>query len=162
MNEVILFLEQLYDLLLFCTGLPRWFNGKESACQCRRCKTLQVDPWIRKIPWSRKWQRAPVFLPGNPMTEEPGRLQSMGSQRVKHGSAQHSTALLTLDCIFACILKRSQSNIKHWGDRAHRLHYVNKTILLSFFRKYKIQFISCTIYILQKIIVLCSILGNKW
>ena len=22
------------------------------------------DPWVRKIPWSRKWQPAPVSLPG--------------------------------------------------------------------------------------------------
>ena len=22
------------------------------------------DPWIRKIPWRRKWQPIPVFLPG--------------------------------------------------------------------------------------------------
>ena len=22
------------------------------------------DPWVGKIPWSRKWQPAPVFLPG--------------------------------------------------------------------------------------------------
>ena len=22
-----------------------------------------VDPWVRKIPWSRKWQPTPVFLP---------------------------------------------------------------------------------------------------
>ena len=22
-----------------------------------------VDPWVRKIPWTRKWQPAPVFLP---------------------------------------------------------------------------------------------------
>ena len=28
--------------------------------------------------WSRKWQPTPVFSPGNPWTEEPGRLQSMG------------------------------------------------------------------------------------
>ena len=24
----------------------------------------QVDPWVRKIPWSRKWQPTPVLLPG--------------------------------------------------------------------------------------------------
>ena len=24
----------------------------------------QFDPWVRKIPWSRKWQPIPVFLPG--------------------------------------------------------------------------------------------------
>ena len=22
------------------------------------------DPWVGKIPWSRKWQPTPVFLPG--------------------------------------------------------------------------------------------------
>ena len=25
---------------------------------------MQVDPWVRKIPWRRKWQPTPVFLPG--------------------------------------------------------------------------------------------------
>ena len=24
----------------------------------------RFDPWVEKIPWSRKWQPAPVFLPG--------------------------------------------------------------------------------------------------
>ena len=42
-------------------GLPRWCNGKESACQCRRC---MFDPWVGKITWRRKWQPTPVFLPG--------------------------------------------------------------------------------------------------
>ena len=22
------------------------------------------DPWVRKIPWRRKWQPTPIFLPG--------------------------------------------------------------------------------------------------
>ena len=22
------------------------------------------DPWVRKVPWRRKWQPIPVFLPG--------------------------------------------------------------------------------------------------
>ena len=35
--------------------------------------------------WSMKWQPTPVFLPGeSPWTEEPGGLQSRGSQRVRH------------------------------------------------------------------------------
>ena len=36
---------------------------KESACQFRRCKRHRFDSWVRKIPWSRKWQPTPVFLP---------------------------------------------------------------------------------------------------
>ena len=42
----------------------RWHSGKESACQCRRCKRHGFDPWVGKIPWSRQWQPTPVFFPG--------------------------------------------------------------------------------------------------
>ena len=42
----------------------RWHSGKESACQCRRCKRRGFNRWVRKIPWSRKWQPTPIFLPG--------------------------------------------------------------------------------------------------
>ena len=45
-------------------GFPRWHSGKESACQCRRCKRHEFDPWVGKIPWRRAWQPTPVFLPG--------------------------------------------------------------------------------------------------
>ena len=63
--------------------LPSVFPTKESACQCRRLKRQGFDPWVKKIPWSRKWQPTLIFLPGKiPWTEEPSRLQSMGSQRV--------------------------------------------------------------------------------
>ena len=40
------------------SGLPWWLSGKESACQSRRCR---FHSWVRKIPWRRKWQPAPVF-----------------------------------------------------------------------------------------------------
>ena len=42
-------------------GLPWLLNGKESACQCKRCG---FNPWVGKIPWRRKWQPTPIFLPG--------------------------------------------------------------------------------------------------
>ena len=36
----------------------------ESIClQCRRCRKCKFHPWVRKIPWRRKWQPAPGFLP---------------------------------------------------------------------------------------------------
>ena len=45
-------------------------------------------------PGGRAWQPIPVFLPGeSPWTEEPGRLQSMGSQRVGHDCATNHTWL---------------------------------------------------------------------
>ena len=63
-------------------GLP---SGEESTCQCQRHKRRGFDPWVRKIPWRRKWHPTPVFLSGKiPQTEEPGGLQSTGSQRDGH------------------------------------------------------------------------------
>ena len=38
-------------------------SGKESTYQCTRCKRQEFDPWVRTIPWRRKWQPTPVFLP---------------------------------------------------------------------------------------------------
>ena len=29
-----------------------------------RCEQRGFDPWVGKIPWRRKWQATPVFLPG--------------------------------------------------------------------------------------------------
>ena len=39
-------------------------SGKESICPCRSCKRCRFDPWVGKIPWRKKWQPTPVFLPG--------------------------------------------------------------------------------------------------
>jgi len=39
-------------------------------------------PGVGKIPWKRKWQPTPVVLTWEiPWTEEPGGLQSTGSQK---------------------------------------------------------------------------------
>ena len=42
-------------------GLLWWLSRKESAYQSRR---RGFNTWVRKIPQRRKWQRTPVFLPG--------------------------------------------------------------------------------------------------
>ena len=53
----------VWCLLALTQGIPRWCFSEESACQCRRCKRSGFDPWVRKIPWRRKWQPTPAFLP---------------------------------------------------------------------------------------------------
>ena len=41
----------------------------------------RFNPWVGKIPWRRKWQTAPSILAWKILqTENPGRLQSMGSE----------------------------------------------------------------------------------
>ena len=59
-------------------GFPGGADGKESACNVRELGL--ISGW-----WRRKWQPTPIFLPGEyPQTDEPGGLQSMGLETVRH------------------------------------------------------------------------------
>ena len=75
-------------------GLPRWLSGKESFCQCRRHRRYGFDSWVRKIPWRSTWQTHSSILAWRiPWTEEPGGLQSSGSQRIGHGWATEQACM---------------------------------------------------------------------
>ena len=79
------------DLIQFSImGCSQWYSYMRFACNAR---DLGLIPWVGKIPWRRRWQPTPVFLPGeSPWTEELGVLQPMGLQRVRHDWAtKHST-----------------------------------------------------------------------
>ena len=64
-NVIMLDIWHAVTFISFCLycicGLP---GGKESTCQCRSCRSHGFHPWVSKIPWRRKWQPTPVFLPG--------------------------------------------------------------------------------------------------
>ena len=72
-------------------GFPGGVTGKESTCQCRRCKRHGFDSWIRNIPWHRKWQPKSILAWKIPWSEEPGRLQTMGLQKFGHDWAHTYT-----------------------------------------------------------------------
>ena len=64
-------------------------SSKEPACQCR---THAFNPWVKKIPWRRKWHPTSVFLSGKiPRTEELGGLQSIEPLRAGHDWAIERT-----------------------------------------------------------------------
>ena len=46
------------------TKISEKSSGEEPSCRCRRLKRCGFNPWVGKIPWSRKWQPTPEFLPG--------------------------------------------------------------------------------------------------
>ena len=52
------------DLIHHVYVMKWWLSGKESACQCRGLERHEFHPWVGKIPWRRKQQHTPVFLPG--------------------------------------------------------------------------------------------------
>ena len=63
-------------------GFPGGASGKESTCQFTRCKRHGFDPWVGKIPWSRKWQPTSFLAWKIPWTEEPAGLQSQGCKKM--------------------------------------------------------------------------------
>ena len=85
------FIDWVKQIWVGITQLMRAEQNKEPTCNGG---DLGSNPWVGKISWRRAWQPTSVFLPGeSPWTEEPGRLQSIGSQRVGHDWAtKHSTA----------------------------------------------------------------------
>ena len=56
-----IYFKMLIDHLVLNGGLPGGSNGKEPACNAG---DLGLIPSVGKIPWRRKWQPTPVFLPG--------------------------------------------------------------------------------------------------
>ena len=71
-------------LALSVAGLPRWWWGKESACQCRRYET-QVWSLGQEDPLEEEMTTHSSILAWRiPRTEEPCWLQSAGSQRIGH------------------------------------------------------------------------------
>ena len=82
LTYLILVFSLMHTFLLIFIGYPRWLSGKESTCQCGRC---WFNPWLRKIPWRRKWQRPPIFLPGKSHGQRSlAGCSPWGHKRVRH------------------------------------------------------------------------------
>ena len=62
MDSSLPLLPPIFEDKGFENRLPRRCSGlkKKSSCQCRRYWRLTFG----KIPWTRKWQCTPIFLPG--------------------------------------------------------------------------------------------------
>ena len=75
------------------TGLPKWLSGKESAYQCRRRRDISSIPGSARSPGEGNGRESS-------WTEEPGGLQSIGSQRVGHdlSTHTHSARAHTMQC----------------------------------------------------------------
>ena len=61
--------------------VAQWVNNLP---ECRRLRRCSFDPWVGKIPWRRKWQSTPVFLPEKSHGQ---RSLSKWPQRVRHNWA---------------------------------------------------------------------------
>ena len=79
--------------------LPGSTSGKESASQGKKSKRHGFNSWIGKIPWRRKWQPTPIFLPA----------KSQGEKSLEGYSPKgHKESDLTEQLITCCLLVNSQ------------------------------------------------------
>ena len=70
---------------IFSIQLVSCYSGGTSlVAQMLKNLPAMWKTWVGKIPWRRERLPTPVFWPGEFHGEEPGRLQSMGSQRIRH------------------------------------------------------------------------------
>ena len=65
-------------------SFPGGASGKESACQFRRLRRCKFSPWSGRSPGGGNGNYSCILAWKIPWTEQPGRIQSMGSQRVEH------------------------------------------------------------------------------
>ena len=74
----------IYYSLIHLAWLPWWLSSKEYTCQCRRHRR----PWFNSIPGQKDPLEKEMATHFSilaweiPWSEEPGGLQSMGSERV--------------------------------------------------------------------------------
>ena len=79
---------------------PGGSDGKESTCQCRRCKRHGFNLSVKKIPWRRKWQPTAVFLPGKSHVQ-----RSLGGYSPWVAKSQTQLSAHTCTFISRCIFK---------------------------------------------------------
>jgi len=76
------------------------FNFRVSKEFAYNHSRWRIDPWVRKIPWRRKWQPTPVFLSGKSHGQR-NLAGYIGLQRVRYDWAtKHSHSLFSW--IFSC------------------------------------------------------------
>ena len=69
-------------------GASQWLMGKESTCQYRCGKSHRFGPWVRKITLEKGMAAHSSILAWKiAWTEEPGSVQSVGSQRFRQDLA---------------------------------------------------------------------------
>ena len=79
-------------------GLPWWLSGKESACQCKRCKR----GWVQSLHWEDPLEKVMATYPSTLAWEIPQR--SLASHSPWGYKESDKTELLTLSLFILLLL----------------------------------------------------------
>ena len=87
-------------------GFPGGARGKEPSSQRLR---HGFDPWVRKIPWRRRWQPTPVSLPGDPVDGGASWATVRGAKRGEQGSSALPVFCQSSRCAWESLISGSLS-----------------------------------------------------
>ena len=95
-------------------------SGKEDTCQCRRYKRGEVNPWLGKIFWRRKWQPTPVILPEESQRQRSlagyssgGHKESDTTERTWHACTAYFWCMTSHSWFFVCQLEPASLLPRH-------------------------------------------------
>ena len=112
-------------------GFPDGSAGKESTCQCRICRKHRFDPWLGK----EMVTHSNTLAWRIPRIEEPGVIQSMGSQRVGHDLwTEHNNKYMQYVCVcvqYLYMVVCSFTYYTHTHTRASLVAQLGKNICLQ-------------------------------
>ena len=117
-------------------GFPDGLAWKKICLRCRRHRRFGCNPWVRTVPCWRKMAIHSILDWKIPWTEEPGRLQSKGLQRVGHNWVTRHTH--TIQCIsyivfIYCHLPLPNIRSLRAGDFVNNLNDYNSTLYMGGF-----------------------------
>ena len=145
-------------------GFSWWLSDNVSTCHCGRGKRCGFDPWVRKIPWIRKWQPTAVFLPGKSHGERILMGYTPWGCRVRHNLATEHTAY-----VFICIIFFSQDFTAIYPIKVTAISYYPWIIYCSFLKHLIFLFINVwgTVFksfkkLLEILILTTGILSFYW
>ena len=102
-----------WHICIYASQLPQWLSRWRICLQWRRHRRCRFNPWVKKIPWRRKWQPCPVFLPKkSPGQRSLGGLESKRSQKVKKTEqlSTHFLPNLHSSCLYFLYVLKSEAS----------------------------------------------------
>ena len=119
-------------IYLFIFSSKVQFQASQVAQQ-KRIRLPMQEPqvswvqWFGKLPWSKKWQPTPVFLPGNPHGQQSLASYRSWAHRVGHvGATEHAHSLVPQCCAGLCF-KREDTELFHQASST--LSYFTSEVL---------------------------------
>ena len=98
-----------------------------------QCRRPEFNPWVRQIPWKRKWQPTPVFLPGKSHGQRSladcspwGCKESDTTECLMDGWTTHFTSYVTSGRSFTSPPYASISLSLRKGGGQDQLHHLTK------------------------------------